>query len=507
MLDGEPDARDRSQAGRMGPFTSHETSLLLSDFPPVAHAFAYGSAVFAPEQYTPSEAAGAMTDLVFAVHDPLEWHRANMSLHPWHYSLVGRLGPGAVAALQERSGARVYYNAMVCWRGRLIKYGVVKVDSLVDDLLHWTHLYLAGRMHKPTQLLISEPVVESAARANLRSAAAAALLLQPSSSFSEQELLSSICGLSYAGDPRRALVEASKPREIAAAHAPALRAMYAEPLRELAGLEWDSARGRASQEGWARQGGSPDGAGGSAETAEDAGGAGWDAASSPLGAEGARCSLSHRHRASLPSHGGQTSPLHDPTWPKRRLSVSPSLTVRGALLLALPSRAKAELSKELRPGLFRERHHGLFRERGLGLDWVDGRGTTSELVSRLVAKAQPGRQGAAGLGLPRDGGGICGSAGETWVGLASPPHAAAGAGAPAAAEADAALLAQVRGLYARSADEGLAARATGAALQAAVNRIVRRSSTSQTLKGALTGGALTTVRYVAAKIGKQMRRR
>jgi translocator assembly and maintenance protein 41 len=492
----------------MGPLTSRETSLLLSDFPPVAHAFAYGSAVFAPEQYTPSEAAGAMTDLVFAVHDPFEWHRANLSLHPWHYSVVGRLGPGAVAALQERSGAHVYYNAMVCWRGRLIKYGVVKVDSLVDDLRNWTHLYLAGRMHKPTQLLVSEPEVEAAARANLRSAAAAALLLQPSGSCGEEELLCSICGLSYAGDPRRALVEASKSRDIAAAHAPALRAMYAEPLRELVGLGWGPVPDLAREAGWARQGVLPQGRVGRAATAEDAGEnwAGWDPASSFFGAEGAPCSVTLRDLASLPSRRDQTSPRLDSACPQPQFGLSPSLNVREALLLALPGRAKTELSTELRPGLFRR--HGLFRELGQGPNREASPKMNSGLGSRMFAEAPPGRQGAAGSGLARGGGDFYGGIGEAMLRHAAPKRAAAAAGAPvsAATEADAALLAQVRELYARSSDDGLAARAVGVALHSAVGRIVRRSSTSQTLKGALTGGALTTVRYVAAKIGKQMRR-
>jgi translocator assembly and maintenance protein 41 len=510
-VDGEPpDAQDAAtQAGRIGPLSSREASLLLSDFPPVAHAFAYGSAVFAPEQYTKAEASGAMTDLVFAVRDPLAWHRANLSIHPRHYSLVGRLGPGAVAALQEHSGARAYYNAMVSWRGRLIKYGVVSVDALIDDLLHWTHLYLAGRMHKPTQVLISAPEVEAAARVNLRSAAAAALLLQPTCSFSEEELLSSICGLSYAGDPRQALVEASKPREIAATHARALRAMYAEPLRELVGLEWGTDETAASK----------------ADRTTDR--TRWGPDQTGLTGEG----RAGRSGPPCPEDScGQSPPLLQPSCPDSRFCLSPSLTVRETLLLALPSRAKAELGTELRPGLFRGR--GLFRDQGLftghglfgghrpfrghglsrvidaGPNWETSGGLSAELGNRTrsMAKAPLGR---LGRGMPREDDGLSGGAGDARPTQASsPPHAPAGA--PAAetdtAETDEALLEQVRGLYARSANGGLAARELGFALQSAVGRIVRRSSTSQTLKGALTGGAITTVRYVAAKIGKQMRR-
>ena len=31
----------------------------------------------------------------------------------------------------------------------LMKYGVVTVDALVDDLTNWCAMYAAGRLHKP----------------------------------------------------------------------------------------------------------------------------------------------------------------------------------------------------------------------------------------------------------------------------------------------------------------------------------------------------------------------
>jgi hypothetical protein len=43
----------------------------------------------------------------------------------------------------------VYYNTLVEWGERRIKYGVVSVGRLREDLEAWEHLYLAGRLQKP----------------------------------------------------------------------------------------------------------------------------------------------------------------------------------------------------------------------------------------------------------------------------------------------------------------------------------------------------------------------
>ncbi|GIL45877.1 hypothetical protein Vafri_3005 [Volvox africanus] len=96
-----------------------------------------------------------------------------------------------------------------------IKYGVIEAASLERDLSLWEHLYIAGRMHKPVTPLLPAPpgLLAAAQEANLHNALAAALVLLPPT-FTEEELLRTLVGLSYRGDIRLA-VGAEDPHKVA----------------------------------------------------------------------------------------------------------------------------------------------------------------------------------------------------------------------------------------------------------------------------------------------------
>lgn len=223
-------------------------STLLSFFPVVEYAMAYGSGVFfqAPQDLAAKKAL-PMLDFIFAVENPSAWHEKNLRMNPTHYSSLAVLG-GAnwIARVQEsKLGAGVWFNTLVPVpqdalsgsvypkQQRLMKYGVVSIQSLMNDLTLWNSLYIAGRMHKPIKNLLwpdsassSLSDLDTAVKQNLHSALCAALLALPPE-FNSYQLYSAITGLSYGGDWRMAFGEdPNKVNNIVVNNASAFHTLY-----------------------------------------------------------------------------------------------------------------------------------------------------------------------------------------------------------------------------------------------------------------------------------------
>lgn len=227
---------------------------LLSSFPRTAYAFAYGSGVF-PQPGAPASPSPPMLDVVFAVDDAEAWHAENLARNPQHYTWLARAaGAAAISCVQNSAfGARVWYNAMVpvpapalagagagavvaVGAPRSMKYGVITTAALQADLLAWTTLYVAGRLHKPVRRLgCALPPASPLRRAldtNLRSALCAALLSLPAR-FTAAQLFTAVTALSYTGDWRMALGEnPHKVRNIVAGSLPHFHALYAPLLAQ-----------------------------------------------------------------------------------------------------------------------------------------------------------------------------------------------------------------------------------------------------------------------------------
>ncbi|XP_053595355.1 phosphatidate cytidylyltransferase, mitochondrial [Microplitis demolitor] len=176
---------------------------ILQTFPhSMRFCFAYGSGVI--KQTT--DPKKNMLDLIFVVRNSEQWHAENLARNPTHYAQPLRfLGHKVISRFQDHWGAKIYYNTLIKSADeRLIKYGVVSESALIEDLLDWNYLYLAGRLHKPIHILCppsENSSIQTALAQNLKNAAHAALLLLPEK-FSEIDFYRTIAGLSYQGDFR-----------------------------------------------------------------------------------------------------------------------------------------------------------------------------------------------------------------------------------------------------------------------------------------------------------------
>lgn len=178
---------------------------ILSKFPDnFSFCFAYGSGVKKQLGYADGNSAKKpMIDLVFCVNDSLDWHRKNLQLNASHYSAVRLMGSSVISQIQTQFGAKVYCNTLIPLDdGSTIKYGVVTTSDLNRDLNDWTYLYLAGRLHKPVEVLYPPGLdIQNAIDKNFMNALHVSLLLLPER-FTYFDLFYTIANLSYAGDFR-----------------------------------------------------------------------------------------------------------------------------------------------------------------------------------------------------------------------------------------------------------------------------------------------------------------
>eukprot|EP00250_Pteridium_aquilinum_P012846 c20980_g1_i2 orf=811-1329(-) len=162
----------------------------LEDLPSVEFAFAYGSGVFQqPGSLHISGNEAPMVDYILGVKAPVLWHSENLKRNPHHYnSWLACFGVKAISLIADKVGAGVHFNAFVPWRGKMIKYGVIGMDYLTQDILSWKSLYVSGRLQKPVRILVDDWAMAKVNQVNLHAAASAALLLLPAE-FSEERCL------------------------------------------------------------------------------------------------------------------------------------------------------------------------------------------------------------------------------------------------------------------------------------------------------------------------------
>ncbi|ESR61842.1 hypothetical protein CICLE_v10016117mg [Citrus x clementina] len=181
-----------------------------------------------------------MVDYVLGVSDPQQWHSENLKMNADHYALWLRLLGGAklITQVADEIGVGVHFNPFVTWNDRLLKYGVVRMDDLVSDILNWKRFYLSGRLQKPVQILADNLDIGNANSVNLRSALSAALLLLPSK-FTQEDLFAKVCSLSYMGDLRMLFAEdKNKVKKIVQGQFDLFKSMYNPLIQEYEAKEF-----------------------------------------------------------------------------------------------------------------------------------------------------------------------------------------------------------------------------------------------------------------------------
>ncbi|KAI0212714.1 Phosphatidate cytidylyltransferase, mitochondrial, partial [Lamellibrachia satsuma] len=224
-------------------------SRILSHFPKkdLRMAFAYGSGAY--KQVGHKDPSKNMLDFIFVVDNPEAWHRTNISTNPQHYSFLRWFGPKRVSSIGDKFGAGIYFNTLVSCESRMVKYGVIKTDTLINDLLDWDTLYVSGRLQKPVQTLYCQEDKElhCALVTNHQSAVHTSLLLLPDT-FTEEELYCTITGLSYNGDFRMTIGEdKNKIENIVRPNVEHFRRLYEPILKHESHLHWNMSEGTFEQ--------------------------------------------------------------------------------------------------------------------------------------------------------------------------------------------------------------------------------------------------------------------
>lgn len=182
---------------------------ILQRFPgKLTYCFAYGSGVKKQTGYNDKAQKDAMIDLMFSVDDPYEFHKLNLEKNPHDYSFMRFFGSEFIGQYQDYA-CGVYCNTLIPIDSHTtIKYGVMRTKDMCDDLYHWSHLYVAGRLQKPTETLIepTDQEIIDCLDKNLENALRTALLILPKE-FTYYELFHEIANISYHMDFRMVVGE------------------------------------------------------------------------------------------------------------------------------------------------------------------------------------------------------------------------------------------------------------------------------------------------------------
>lgn len=164
-------------------------------------SIAYGSGVTPQNGYQSKLCKNQQSDFIFLVKNNEKFHQKNIQQHSNHY-VWKKLK--IIKLIQGKYG--VYFNPFVMIKKKLIKYGVVSIDSVLADLCEWQSMFIAGRLQKPIFFVKDNDTrVKFLNQFNLKNAMSLSIFLIKSEEFNEIELYKKITSISYTGDIRMSI--------------------------------------------------------------------------------------------------------------------------------------------------------------------------------------------------------------------------------------------------------------------------------------------------------------
>ncbi len=158
----------------------------------------YGSAI---KEQSNDDGSEKQLDLIVGVQDQMFWHQFNHMINPEDYFEKG------FNFMQKHPklftlGTPVNFLTYLPYKNNCFKLGIVEYDSLIEDLTTWNNGYLAGRLQKAIEIVVSDPKLEEAIKKNRENALRVALLLLSEGKHNLNDLYFQLCSLSYFGDIR-----------------------------------------------------------------------------------------------------------------------------------------------------------------------------------------------------------------------------------------------------------------------------------------------------------------
>jgi translocator assembly and maintenance protein 41 len=199
------------------PMPSILSPSLLSRFPPgIRFACGYGSGVFSQGELP--NTSNKQIDIILAVDSPITWHKQNKSQNFHDYAWITQyfMSPQIITTIQHWGGGFWFHPFIPISNNNnniggdnnkiQIKYGIIDVKDLIQDLTQWNMFYAAGRLQKPVAIIKTDDEINQALKTNLQLATYASLALLSNNNnnpiITKQQFFETLVGLSYAGDFR-----------------------------------------------------------------------------------------------------------------------------------------------------------------------------------------------------------------------------------------------------------------------------------------------------------------